>query len=205
MFCEPRPSQPTNTTQAITIVSGLPRSGTSMMMQMLEAGGMPVLTDGIRAANEDNPRGYYEFERVKKIREDAAWLGEAKGRAVKMVSMLLYDLPAEYHYQIVFMRRDLSEVLASQRLMLERSGEGATRGVDDTVMAEKFEQHLAEIEDWLARRDHIEVLYVTYDEVLEDARRQAQAVADFLNCGLDAGGMARACERRLCHQREQAA
>ena len=100
-----------------------------MMMQMLEAGGMEVLTDGIRQANEDNPRGYYEFERVKQIKEDPGWLEEAQGKVVKMVSMLLFDLPAGYRYRIVFMRREMREILTSQRVMLERLGQGDTGGV----------------------------------------------------------------------------
>src|SRR5947209_18564630 len=109
----------------IVIVSGLPRSGTSLMMQMLEAGGLEVVTDGIRAADTDNPRGYYEFERVKKIKTDAAWLPGARGKAVKMVSQLLYDLPAGEAYRILFMDRDLDEVLASQEKMLARLGRSA--------------------------------------------------------------------------------
>ena len=97
----------------ITIVSGLPRSGTSLMMQMLEAGGMPVLTDGIRDADEDNPRGYYELEAVKRTKDDPAWLHGAPGKVVKMIYLLLYDLPTTYNYRIIFMRRPLSEVVAS--------------------------------------------------------------------------------------------
>ncbi|HFD38992.1 MAG TPA: sulfotransferase family protein, partial [Anaerolineae bacterium] len=96
----------------ITIVSGLPRSGTSMMMKMLEAGGLPVLTDQIRAADEDNPKGYYEFERVKQIEHDQEWLPDAQGKAVKMIAALLKHLPPDYEYKIVFMQRDMQEVLA---------------------------------------------------------------------------------------------
>lgn len=105
----------------ITIVSGLPRSGTSMMMSMLEAGGMDVLTDGIRGADEDNPRGYYEFERVKQIEHDKGWLSDARGKAVKMVAALLKYLPPEYQYQVVFVRRNMDEVLASQRRIDRKS------------------------------------------------------------------------------------
>ena len=102
--------------EAITVVSGLPRSGTSMMMGMLEAGGMELLTDGIRTADQDNPKGYYEYERVKQIEHDQAWLVDARGKAVKMIAALLRHLPPEHDYRIVFMRRDVGEVLASQRL-----------------------------------------------------------------------------------------
>ena len=102
----------------IVVVSGLPRSGTSLMMQMLQAGGMPLLTDGRRAADGDNPKGYCEFEPAKRLKDDASWLGAAEGRAVKLVSALLFDLPPERRYRVIFMTRDLDEVLASQRDLL---------------------------------------------------------------------------------------
>ena len=111
--------------QEIIVVSGLPRSGTSLMMQMLAAGGVEVVTDHVRTADTDNPRGYYEFELVKKIKQDASWLPEARGKAVKMVSQLLYDLPAGEKYRIIFLERDLDEVLVSQEKMLERLGRTA--------------------------------------------------------------------------------
>jgi len=129
----------------ITIVSGLPRSGTSMMMRMLEAGGMEIVMDG---PDEDNPRGYYEFEQVKKIKEDSSWLEDCKGKAVKMVSMLLYHLPEKYHYKIIFMQRDMQEMLTSQALMLKRLGK-EDEGISDEVIAEKYEKHLKKIDIWL--------------------------------------------------------
>jgi hypothetical protein len=123
-----------NTENFITIVSGLPRSGTSMMMQMLAAGGMPALADNLRQADEDNPRGYYEFERVKEVATDSSWLDEAEGKAVKMVYRLLYDLPADRSYRVIFMIRSLDEVIASQQVMLERSGT-ASDALDDAQLA----------------------------------------------------------------------
>src|ERR1700757_2956947 len=98
----------------IIIVSGLPRSGTSLMMQMLDQGGVEVVTDHVRTADTDNPRGYYEYEQVKKIKQDTSWLPATRGKAFKMVSQLLYDLPAGERYRVVFMERDLDEVLVSQ-------------------------------------------------------------------------------------------
>jgi len=122
-------------TEIITIVSGLPRSGTSMMMNMLEKGGMEALTDNIRKADEDNPKGYFEFEKVKKIKEDSSWLEKTRGKVFKMVSMLLYELPLTYKYRIIFMKRDMDEMLSSQRKMLEREGkEGNT---DDEMGKER--------------------------------------------------------------------
>ena len=97
----------------IIVVSGLPRSGTSLMMQMLERGGVEVVTDNIRTADTDNPRGYYEFEQVKKIKGDASWLPGTRGKALKMVSQLLYELPASERYRIIFMERDLDETILS--------------------------------------------------------------------------------------------
>ena len=94
-----------------------------MMMQMLMAGGMGIVTDEIRKADEDNPRGYLEWERVKKLKEDQSWLNECPGKAVKVISMLLFDLPSKHHYKIIFMQREIEEVLASQRIMLERRGD----------------------------------------------------------------------------------
>ena len=111
----------------IIIVSGLPRCGTSLMMQMLVQGGFEAVTDHIRAADTDNPRGYYELEKVKKLKEDASWLPETRGKVVKMVSQLLFDLPAGERYRVIFMQRDLDEMLASQEKMLERLNRPAAR------------------------------------------------------------------------------
>src|SRR5436309_14204442 len=136
----------------IIIVSGLPRSGTSLMMQMLENGGVPVVTDHIRTADTDNPRGYYEFEQVKKIKEDASWLPQTRGKAFKMVSQLLYDLPPGERYQIIFMERDLDEMLLSQEKMLERSGRSAAPREE---MKRAFAAHLEKLHAWLARQPNM--------------------------------------------------
>lgn len=184
---------------AIVIVSGLPRSGTSMMMRMLEAGGMPLLTDGVRAADEDNPRGYYEFECVKKLREDAAWLRDAPGKAVKVVSYFLDALPLEYEYRVILVRRAMAEVLASQRKMLERRGEPDKSG--DTRMAELFEKHLQHILSWIEKQRNIRTLFVEHREALEYPRETAARVNAFLGGHLDEDAMAGAIERRLHRQR----
>ena len=111
--------------EPVFIVSGLPRSGTSLMMMILNAAGIPPLTDYERNADEDNPRGYYEFERVKKLKDgDFGWLENAQGKAVKVISALLTYLPEGYTYKVIFMRRELSEILASQRKMLINRGGG---------------------------------------------------------------------------------
>ena len=185
---------------AIAVVAGLPRSGTSMMMRMLEAGGVPVLTDNLRTADEDNPEGYYEYERVKQIEEDQEWLEQAQGHAVKMVSALLEHLPPEYRYKVVFMRREMSEILASQHRMLERLGE--SRGeVGDATMARLFAQHLAKVTGWLDTQPNVDVLYVSYNEVLAHPRAQAKRVSRFFGGKLDVRAMARVVDPQLYRNR----
>jgi len=184
----------------VTLVSGLPRSGTSMMMQMLEAGGMAVVSDGIRTADEDNPEGYYELERVKKIEQDAGWLPEARGKAVKMISALLKHLPDQHEYRIVFMRRTMDEVLKSQRTMLERRGKPGDPA-DDAKMAAIFARHLAQVEQWIAAHPNVRVLYVSYNEMLADPRPHCEAVAAFLGGGLDVERMTRVVSGDLYRNR----
>jgi len=186
--------------EVITIVSGLPRSGTSMMMKMLEAGGMLALTDDIRTADEDNPKGYYEFERVKQIESDQAWLDDAKGKAVKMVSALLKHLPPSYSYNVIFMRRQIEEVLASQQKMLARRGE-ATDAVSDERLAGLFAKHVEMIEAWLDNQPNIDVLYVDYGQVLEKPLVQAQRVNLFLGSTLTAENMVCIVDPDLYRQR----
>ena len=184
----------------VIVVSGLPRSGTSMMMKMLEAGGIEPMTDHQRQPDEDNPGGYYELEQVKKVEEDPAWLAQADGKAVKVISRLLRDLPAGYRYKVVFMQRNLDEVLVSQRQMLLRRGRGEDR-VRDEDMRRIFLDHLGEVGTWLARQDHFHVLHVKYDEVLADPRGQSQRVNEFLGGVLDAGSMAQVVDQQLYRQR----
>lgn len=189
----------TDTSKQIVVVSGLPRSGTSMMMKMLEAGGLKPLTDEIREADVDNPKGYYEWERAKKMPEgDTAWLPQAEGKAVKIISALLKHLPADHQYKVIFMRREMGEILASQQRMLEHRGEG--RVVDDAKMAELFEKHLAATQQWLAQQPNVRVLYVSYNEILEDAAPHIKRVAEFVG-GLDAARMQNVVDERLYRQR----
>ena len=133
----------------IIIVSGLPRSGTSLMMQMLEKGGMEIITDQIRSADTDNPRGYYEYEKVKQIKKDASWLPQTRGKAFKMVSQLLYHLPPGQTYRILFLERDLEEVLLSQEKMLQRLG--CTPAPREAIRA-AYSVHLERLHTWLQGR-----------------------------------------------------
>jgi hypothetical protein len=184
----------------VIIVSGLPRSGTSMMMKMLEAGGLEVLTDNVRTADEDNPKGYYEFERVKKIETDKAWLPEARGKVVKMISALLRHLPDDHRYKIVFMQRRIEEVLASQRQMLVRRGK-PTDAVSDEKMAASFAKHLQQVDEWIAAHPNVEVLYVSYNDMVEDAAPHTRRIDEFLGGRLDTAKMTGVVAGELYRQR----
>ena len=172
----------------ITVVSGLPRSGTSMMMQMLVAGGMPAVSDGLRTADADNPRGYFELEAVKKLKTDTAWLAGARSHAVKVISMLLYELPADYEYRVIFILRDMDEILASQNEMLKRRGTG---GADsgDVAMRRHLEAHLKKVQAWLAGQKNFRALYCEHRELLSAPLKQARRVGEFLGLGLDEQAM----------------
>jgi ABC-type nitrate/sulfonate/bicarbonate transport system substrate-binding protein len=186
--------------QTITIVSGLPRSGTSMMMKMLAAGGLEPLTDNIRAADDDNPLGYFEFERVKQIEQDKTWLEDARGRAVKLISALLKHLPPTHNYKVIFMRRAMAEVLASQRQMLLRRGEPGD-AVPDDKMAALFDKHVAQVESWLAAQPNIETIYVSYNEVMKEARPHAERINSFLGGSLNVDAMTKVADRTLYRQK----
>ena len=186
--------------QPTVVVSGLPRSGTSMMMRMLEAGGLPILTDHVRRADEDNPNGYYEFERVKQIKHDRDWLPEARGKAVKMVSALLSELPAGYRYRVIFMRRKMEEILASQRQMLIRQGKPSDAAAD-ARMAAMFERHLQQIQAWINQHPHIEVVYVNYNRLLVEPLEQVNAVNASCGHTLDTMKMLQVLNPGLYRQR----
>lgn len=187
--------------RAVVIVSGLPRSGTSMMMKMLEAGGLPVLTDEEREPDVDNPKGYYELERVKGLRKgDAGWLPEARGRAVKVISELLPHLPGSEAYRVLFMERDLEEVLASQRRMLEHRDQAFDREEEDRIAA-LFRRHLANTRSWLEAQPHVECLFIPYGDVLSEPETWARRIDRFLGGGLDAPAMAEVVEPSLYRQR----
>lgn len=187
----------------IIVVSGLPRSGTSMAMRMLEAGGLPTVTDGVRAADDSNPHGYYEHERVLDLDKggDTTWLAEARGRAVKVVSALLPYLPERYAYKVIFMRRDLREVIASQHTMLAKRGRPDAPREDDGGLAADYEAHLTKIRNLLARRDSFEVLDVDYQEVVRAPLDQACRIAAFLGGSLDVDRMAAAVDPALHRNR----
>jgi hypothetical protein len=188
-----------NLNSEIIVVSGLPRSGTSLMMQMLESGGVGVITDSIRAADTDNPRGYFEFEKVKKIKQDASWLPTTRGKAFKMISQLLYDLPATERYRVIFMERDLDEMLLSQEKMLERL---SRKGADRDKIRSSYGLHVERLTGWLADQPHLSVLYVNYNELLEQPERQAERVSAFLDGKAQIQEMAKAVDPSLYRNRK---
>lgn len=190
----------TTDSQFLTIVTGLPRSGTSMMMKMLAAGGVEAMTDNIRQADDDNPGGYYEFEAVKRTKDDASWLQNAPGKAVKMIYALLADLPNTHEYRVIFMQREYSEVLASQQVMLDRRGEkGASLAPDK--LAEIFDRQLTSTRDQLAQSANFDVLYLDYHRVVEDPQAHAAQIDEFLGKQLDTLAMARVVDPSLYRQR----
>jgi hypothetical protein len=183
----------------IIIVSGLPRSGTSLMMQMLANGGMEVVTDNIRTPDTDNPRGYYEYEGVKKIKQDASWLPQVRGKAVKMVSQLLYDLPTSERYRIILMERDMDEMLDSQEKMLKRLGRKA---IPREEIKPAFTLHLERLNDWLGQQGNIEVLRISYNTLLQQPEAQSQSVRDFLGGSVDLEQMVKTVDRGLYRNRK---
>lgn len=182
----------------ITIVSGLPRSGTSLMMQMLARGGMEIADDGQRTADEDNPRGYCEFEPVKRLQQDASWVPGLRGQAVKIISQLLFSLPATEQYAVILMQRDLEEVLASQQKMLQRQGH-PTAARD--VLRKAFSGQLKRLDEWLPRQSNIRVLRIDYAEVIADSANAAEQVNQFLNGRLNVSAMSVAADPRLYRNR----
>ncbi len=188
----------------ITVVSGLPRSGTSLMMQMLHAGGLPTLSDGLRTADANNPRGYFEFGPVKRLRSDNGWLPQARGHAVKIIHLLLRELRLDgsLQYRIVFMQRPMAEVLASQRAMLLRDGKASA---DAAVLKQAFEKQLEQIDTWLAEQAHVVVMQVPYHQVMCEPLATAVAVNTFLGLTLDTAAMVRAVDPALHRQHGPAA
>jgi hypothetical protein len=173
---------------SVIVVSGLPRSGTSMMMRMLAEGGLSILTDEQRRADDDNPNGYFELEVVKQLKEhDSTWLKEADGKVVKVISSLLEYLPAQYHYKIIFMERDFGETLASQKKMLSHRGQEAR--LTDDQMKEQFQEHLSVMKPWLVRQPNMEVLYVNYNALMTEPQPFCEKIAQFLGLPLNRAQM----------------
>ena len=182
--------------EPVIVVSGLPRSGTSLAMQAIHAGGIEPVTDGQRVADPDNPRGYYEFERVKALRTDKAWLDDAAGKVVKVIHMLVPELPDDRPYRIVFMERELDEVLASQSTMLARSGCSGASLPPDRLKA-IYEQQLRQVHDWIAARSNVQALRVGYRSFVTAPVIEVDRIADFIGVPMDRAAMVRAVDPSL--------
>lgn len=187
--------------KSVIVVSGLPRSGTSMMMRMLEAGGIDILTDGIRKADEDNPEGYYEVELVKTLRKqiDKFWLEDAQGKVIKVISSLLDTLPQAYTYKVIFMNRSLEEVIASQNKMRARRGDSSESA--DQEMSRLFRKHLEKVKDWIAQQSNFKLIDVDYREVLESPIHHAERIKTFLGKEVDVEKMSGVVDGKLYRNR----
>ncbi len=181
--------------EPVIVVSGLPRSGTSMMMQMLAAGGLDVLTDGVHQPDDDNPLGYFEYEPVNRLQEDASWMPRVRGKAVKVVSPLLPELPPEFSYKVLFMRRATQEVLISQA----RLAKG--RLPNEDRLPAVIAGHLAEMDSWIKQAAHVDCMYVEYRTAVLEPVDTARQVAKFLGLPLDIAGMGAAVVPRLYRNR----
>ena len=172
----------------IVIVSGLPRSGTSMMMKMLTEGGLSAVVDSLRQADEDNPNGYFEIEASKALKDgDKRWLYDAQGKVVKVISYLLEFLPDDLSYDIIFMEREIGEILASQQKMLQRRNEKSTHS--DAEMEAQFREHLRAVKYWAARKTNMRILFVKYSEMVKDPESLCKSIVDFLEIPLDLQAM----------------
>ncbi|MAU08650.1 MAG: sulfotransferase family protein [Anaerolineaceae bacterium] len=188
-------------TNYILVVSGLPRSGTSAMMQMLLAGGVPLLYDDHRPADANNPRGYYELEPVKRLHtHEDHWLADAIGKAVKVVSPLLPYLPTGYRYRVLFMERDMDEIIRSQLAMRQQLQ--STAPVSDDLRANSV-AHLAQTKRWLESQKNLQVNYVHHHQLIEEPRNIAEQVCQFLGMALDVNAMEEAIVPSLYRQRSQ--
>jgi len=185
-----------------TIISGLPRSGTSLICKLLAAGGMSILSDGERRADVDNPRGYLEWERIKQLPKDPTCIAERKAKAVKVISQLLLSLPPEHQYRVIFMERPLPEVMVSQDEMLRRRGTFDPSG-DNSVVARAFQDHLYQIEVWFKVNPTWRCAECSTTSVLRAPKETAESIAKFLQVPLDVEAMARQVDETLYRQRRK--
>jgi hypothetical protein len=175
-----------------------------MAMKMLAAGGMPILTDGIRTADESNPKGYYELEAVKDLHKqgDTRWLSDARGKAVKIVSFLLTWLPEAHDYKVIFMQRDLREVIASETTMLRKRGDQAGAASEQQTL-EVYRQHLEKVQRFLSNRRCFTTMRLNYRDVLDRPEDAATQIREFVGLPLDVNEMARVADPALYRNRAE--
>ena len=177
---------------SIYVVSGLPRSGTSMMMQLLNRGGLKILTDDLRVEDENNLKGYMEFEKVKRLNSDNSWIYQAEGKAIKVIAPLIQYLPNTFHYKIIFMQRDMHEMLVSQQKMLSKDATSIPK-----TLAETFRKQLQQIQTWISDRRNMDVLYVNYSDVIASPHKQIGIINSFLELNLNTAYMIEAVDKNL--------
>lgn len=185
----------------IAVVSGLPRSGTSLMMKMLDAGGMPIVTDHVRGADIDNPEGYYEFEKVKKMKQDVSWLQDTRGKAFKMVSLLLLDLPPGETYKVIFMERNLDEVIASQNKMLAHKNIAPT--TDDDATGRMLQSHVDKVRQWVVNQKNISLMNINYNRLINAPDVEVEKVITFLAMPLEKEKMLLSIHMELYRNRRE--
>lgn len=181
-------AKPKTEKQKIIVVSGLPRSGTSMMMKMLSAGGLPIVTDNQREADDDNPNGYFEVELSKRLKDgEVDWIYQVQGKVVKVISYLLEYLPDDLAYDVIFMDREISEILASQKKMLRRRNE--QNSFSDDEMGEQFRSHVKAVKYWVARKPNMRIMYVNYNMMVSAPKPLCDSIIEFLGVPLNADAM----------------
>jgi len=186
----------------IVVVSGLPRSGTSMLMKMLDEGGMQIMTDSERTADIDNPKGYFEYERVKDLEKetDKSYVSEGRGKVLKVISFLIKDLPDDNDYRVIFMRRNLDEVIASQNKMIQRLGTDDSTAAEE-AMKEAYRNDIVRTRLLCKNRPNFELIEISYKSTVEDPEETARSVNAFVGGHLDEAAMRVAVDGSLYRNR----
>ncbi len=187
----------------IIIVSGLPRSGTAMMMNMLKAGGIKILEDKTRKPDENNPKGYFEYEPAKKLPEgNISWLDEAEEKAVKVISFFLQHLPDKFEYKIIFMERNFDEILKSQKQTVMEKGQ-KTHPKEDKMMLEYYKSHVKQTKEWISLQSNFSVLYLSYNEMVKHPEQHLDSICEFLGNELNKDKMNKVIDEKLYRQRSK--
>jgi len=186
----------------IIIVSGLPRSGTSLMMKMLESGGLELLTDNIRKPDEDNPKGYYEYERVKNLYNgDVSWIEKIDNKVIKIISYLLKYLPTSVNFQVIFMERNIDEIIESQNKMIKRRGEHVSPENNEKIKV-YLVNHLKRVKEWLDKQSNFDVLYINYNKLIEEPENCVLQIKEFINLDLNIYNMINSVDKKLYRNRK---
>jgi len=187
----------------VIIVSGLPRSGTSMMMQMLDHAGIEIYTDKIREADSNNPKGYYEHNNVKSLRRNKRWVAESMDKAVKVISNFIPHLPLIYNYKIIFMERDLDEILTSQREMLMKLGAKDRHEEYPLQVMNSFKKSRDKSKLWASKQSNIEMIEVAYSDVIDNPFEEALRISEFLDHRVTPEDLIKPIDTKLYRQRKK--